>query len=153
GGWREKGFVSLALLKGYKLAFEASSDHISTHISYCNLYVTAPTRQAILQAFQKRRVYGATVDSLADGRARLRRLTHLMGESFETAEPPTLTVKLIGTATFAKIHIIKDNKYVYTLEPKTQTVSFTWRDEKPEPGKTSYYYVRGLQQDGELVWA
>ena len=35
GGWRPKGFVNLALEKGYKLAFEASSDHISTHMSYC----------------------------------------------------------------------------------------------------------------------
>jgi hypothetical protein len=153
GGWREKGFVSLALLKGYKLAFEASSDHISTHISYCNMYVTAPTREAILEAFQKRRVYGATDDILADVRADVRGVTHLMGESFETTEPPMLTVKLIGTAPFAKVQIIKDNKYVYTVEPKTQNVSFTWRDEKPEAGKTSYYYVRGLQQDGELVWA
>jgi hypothetical protein len=32
GVWREKGFVSLALDKGYKLAFEASSDHILTHM-------------------------------------------------------------------------------------------------------------------------
>jgi len=31
-------------------------------------------------------------------------------------------------------------------------VEFTWRDEKPEAGKTSYYYVRGEQQDGEIVW-
>jgi hypothetical protein len=149
GGWREKGFVSLALLKGYKLAFQASSDHISTHMSYCNLYVTAPTRQAILEAFQKRRVYGATDDILADVRSG----SHFMGEAFETTAPPVLTVKLTGTAPFAKVQIIKDNKYVYTVEPKTQTVSFNWRDEKPEPGKTSYYYVRGQQQDGELVWA
>lgn len=31
GGWRPKGFVSVALGKGYKLGFESSSDHISTH--------------------------------------------------------------------------------------------------------------------------
>jgi hypothetical protein len=31
-------------------------------------------------------------------------------------------------------------------------VDFTWRDTSPEPGKTSYYYVRGEQQDGEIVW-
>ncbi len=149
GGWREKGFVSLALLKGYKLAFQASSDHISTHMSYCNLYVTAPTRQAILEAFQKRRVYGATDDILADVRSG----EHLMGEAFETAQRPVLNVKLIGTAPFAKVHIIKDNKYVYTVEPKTQTVSFTWRDAQPEAGKQSYYYVRGEQQNSEIVWA
>jgi hypothetical protein len=33
GGWRPLGFVSLALKKGYRLAFQASSDHGSTHIS------------------------------------------------------------------------------------------------------------------------
>jgi hypothetical protein len=148
GGWRPKGFINLALEKGYKLGFQASSDHISTHMSYCNVYVTAPTRGAILEAFQKRHVYGATDDILADVRSGER----MMGDQFETAQLPALNVKLIGTAPFAKVHIIKDNKYVYTTEPKSATVSFTWRDEKAEAGKMSYYYLRGEQQDGEIVW-
>jgi len=148
GGWRPKGFVSLALEKGYKLGFQASSDHISTHMSYCNLLVTAPTRQALLEAFQKRHIYGATDDILADVRSG----NHLMGDQFETSELPTLKVKLVGTAPFAKVHIIKDNRYVYSVEPKTAAVEFTWRDEKAEAGKQSYYYVRGEQQDGEIVW-
>ena len=148
GGWREKGFVSLALLKGYKLGFQSSSDHISTHMSYCILFVTQPTRQAILEAFQKRHVYGATDDILADVRSG----AYMMGDQFETAELPALTVKLTGTAPFAKVHIIKDNRYVYSIEPKKAEVNFTWRDEKAEAGKMSYYYVRGEQQDGEIVW-
>jgi hypothetical protein len=32
-------------------------------------------------------------------------------------------------------------------------VEFRWRDNTPEVGETSYCYVRGEQQDGELVWA
>jgi hypothetical protein len=48
---------------------------------------------------------------------------------------------------------LRNNSYVYTVEPKKETVEFTWRDEKPEAGKTSYYYLRGEQQDGEIVWA
>ena len=149
GGWREKGFVSHALEKGYKLGFQASSDHISTHMSYCNLLVTKPTRAAILEAFQKRHVYGATDDILADVRCG----NYMMGDQFDSDSAPAIKVKLIGTAPFAKVHIIRDNKYVYTVEPKTQTVEFTWRDEKPEAVKQSYYYVRGEQQDGEIVWA
>ena len=148
GGWRPKGFVSLALLKGYRLGFQASSDHISTHMSYCNLWVTEPTRAGVLEAFKKRRVYGATDNILADVRSG----THFMGEEFTTAEAPTLTVKLEGTAPFAKVYIVKDNNYVYTAEPQTRNVSFTWKDNAPEKGKTSYYYVRGEQADGELVW-
>ncbi len=148
GGFRPKGYVSLALEKGYRMAFQASSDHISTHMSYCNVIVTAPTREAVLEAFQKRHVYGATDDILADVRSG----SHMMGDQFDTAEPPSLRVKLVGTAPFAKVHIIKDNRYVYTATPNTAEVDFTWRDAAPEAGKTSYYYVRGEQQDGEVVW-
>ncbi len=148
GGWRAKGFVSLALEKGYRFGFQASSDHISTHMSYANVYATEPTRQGLLEAMKKRHLYGSTDDILADVRSGM----YMMGDQFETAEPPFLTVKLVGTAPFAKVHIIKNNHYVYTTEPKTASVEFTWRDTAPEAGKTSYYYVRGEQQDGELVW-
>ena len=94
-------------------------------------------------------MYGATDDILADVRSG----NHLMGDQFDTTVLPTIKVKLVGTAPFAKVTIVRDNKYVYTVEPKKQTVEFTWRDEKPEAGKQSYYYVRGEQQDGEIVWA
>ena len=149
GGWREKGFVSLALEKGYRLAFEASSDHISTHISYCILYATASTRAAILEAFKKRRLYAATDNILADVRSG----EHLMGEQFETRDRPALSVKLEGTAPFARVVVVKNNRYVYSTEPNTQSVQFTWQDAAAEPNRTSYYYVRGEQENGEIVWA
>jgi hypothetical protein len=149
GGWRPLGFVSLALQKGYRLAFQASSDHGSTHISYCNLWVAKRTREGVLEAFKKRRVYGATDNILAEVRSG----SHFMGEEFTTTEPPAIAVKFVGTANFAKVHIVKDGEYVYSTEPKTRTVAFTWKDTAPQKGKTSYYYVRGEQSDGELVWA
>jgi hypothetical protein len=148
GGWRPLGFVSLALEKGYRLAFQASSDHLSTHMSYCNLWVTEPTRDGLLEAFKKRRVYGATDNILADVRCG----GHFMGEEFALNEAPKIDVKLVGTAPFAKVHIIKEGEYVFSLEPGTKEVAFSWRDNAAERGKTSYYYVRGEQADGELVW-
>jgi len=148
GGWRPLGFVNLALEKGYRLGFQASSDHISTHMSYCNLWVEEPTRDAILEAFKKRRIYGATENILAD----VRSSGHFMGEEFTLEGQPVIEVKLWGTAPFAKVHIIKDGAYVYTTEPGTAEVNFTWRDAAAEPGKVSYYYVRGEQADGEIVW-
>ena len=48
--------------------------------------------------------------------------------------------------------MVKDNVYVYSTEPGTANVDFTWRDTNPVKGKTSYYYVRGEQTNGELVW-
>ena len=66
---------------------------------------------------------------------------------------PELHVKFVGTKPIAKVHVVKDNKYVYTAEPKTVRVNFSWKDTAPQSGKTSYYYVRGEQEDGEIVWA
>jgi hypothetical protein len=148
GGWRPKGFVNLALEKGYKMAFEASSDHVSTHMSYCSLLATDTTREAALAAFQKRHVYGATDDILAEFTAG----THIMGDAFTASAAPQFRIKLTGTAPFAKVLIVKDNKYVYSATPGKASVDFTWRDTTPEKGKTSYYYVRGEQKDGEIVW-
>lgn len=146
GGWRPKGFIDLALERGYKLSFEASSDHVSTHISYANIYVTGSNRDALLDGFKKRHVYAATdniIAWVASGK-------YMMGDSFSTASPPSLKVRLEGTAPFAAVRIIKDNKYVYSIEPKSALVDFTWRDEAATSGKTSYYYVRGEQTNGEL---
>jgi hypothetical protein len=149
GGWRPLGFISLALKKGYRLAFQASSDHSSTHISYCNLWVKDRTREGIMEAFHKRRVYGATDNILAEVRCG----SHFMGEEFKVSEPPSIAVKLTGTADFAKVHIVRDGEYVYSIEPHKRQVDFTWKDSAAQRGKTSYYYVRGEQSDGELVWA
>jgi hypothetical protein len=149
GGWRPKGFVNLALEKGYKLGFQASSDHISTHQSYANVLATDDTREAILDALRKRHVYASTEQIVADVRSG----SHLMGDVFETSEMPNLHVKLSGTAKFAKVVIVKDSRYVYSTEPHASTVEFSWRDNTPSKGKVSYYYVRGEQEDGELVWA
>ncbi len=142
GGWRPLGFVSLALLKGYRLGFQASSDHISTHISYCNVWVREPTREAILEAMKARRIYGATDNIIADVRCG----DHFMGEEFVSRARPTLRVKLIGSAPFAEVVIVKDNEYVYSAAPHRRVVEFEWTDREARPGQTSYYYVRGLQE-------
>jgi hypothetical protein len=148
GGWRPKGFINLALEKGYKLSFEASSDHISTHMSYSNILATDPSREALLAALKKRHVYGATDDILAEYSCG----AHIMGDAFSTATAPSLHVKLRGTAPFAKVSVIKNNNYVYTTQSDGPVLDFTWRDVNPEKGKTSYYYVRGEQTDGQIVW-
>jgi hypothetical protein len=141
GGWRPLGFVSLALLKGYRLGFQSSSDHVSTHMSYCNVYADGFTREAVLDAMKRRHVYGATDNIIADVRCG----NYFMGDEFTVSKPPTLRVRLIGTAAFAQVVIVKDNEYVYSLAPGKPLVEFEWTDTAPKPGKTSYYYVRGLQ--------
>jgi hypothetical protein len=148
GGWRPNGFVWRALAKGYRLGFQASSDHVSTHISFCNLWVEEPSREALLRAMKQRHVFGATDNLIADVRCG----DHMMGDEFTLATAPRLTVKLIGTGPLKRVDIVKDNRYVYQTTPGKREVEFTWIDKSPTPG-TSYYYVRGEQDDGELVWA
>src|SRR5262249_51623488 len=98
-GFEAAGYVSTALGLGIQLGFEASSDHISTHIGFTNIWTTSPTRAGLLEAMTKRRLYGATDNILADFRSG----THFMGESFTTSTPPVFTVRLFGTAPFQNV--------------------------------------------------
>jgi hypothetical protein len=146
-GYDPKGYVSNALSMGYKLGFEASSDHISTHISFTNLYVSAFTRAGIIDAVQKRHVYGSTDYILADFRSG----DHFMGDAFTNAGSPTFSVKLSGTNAFANVSVIKDGAVAYSTSGD-KTIVFDWQDTAAQKGKTSYYYVRGTQTDGQIVW-
>jgi hypothetical protein len=154
GGWEPKGMVNLALLKGYKFSFESSSDHGSTHISYAMVLAEDHSREAIVKAMKQRHTYGATDNIVADFRCTAGGKEHLMGDDFTTSEAPKLTCKLIGTAPFAKVTIVKDDVEVEVQTPNTDKVELTWTDPNPTPGKTSYYYIRGEQSDAEkqLVW-
>ena len=100
----------------------------------------------MLEGLKRRHVYASTDNIVADVRCG----QYMMGDAFTTATAPEIKVKLVGTAPFAKVHIIKDNQYVYAIEPRKAAVEFTWRDTAAQAGKTSYYYVRGEQEDGEI---
>jgi hypothetical protein len=139
---------------GYRLAFQSSSDHRSTHISYALVYAEEPSRQALFGAMKKRHVYAATDNIVADFRCTdASGVEHMMGDEFATAEAPTLSIRLRGTAPLANVVIVKNDEYVERRAPNAQEVEFTWTDPAPTPGEVSYYYVRGEQEDGELVWA
>src|SRR6185437_11143836 len=94
GGYQPSGFIWNALAKGYRLGFESSSDHVSTHISYGVLFAKDTSRQAIIDAFKARHCYAATDNIVLVVRSG----SHLMGDSFETKERPTLSIEAEGTA-------------------------------------------------------
>jgi len=149
GGWQPSGFVWEAFKRGYKLGFQCSSDHVSTHISYAVVFAEAPTREAIVDAFKKRHSYGATDNILLVVTCG----DHLMGDEFTLKKPPIFDIYVVGTAPIARLHIIKDFKHVYTTEPKRREVKLRWQDNDIEKGKTSWYYVRVEQEDGQLAWS
>ena len=102
---------------------------------------------------RNRRMYGSTDNILADFRSG----THFMGETFTTSTPPVFTVRLYGTAPFQNVSVIKDGNVVYSTSGD-RVVSFSYQDAAAQHGKTSYYYVRGLQAPeapnnaGQVVW-
>ena len=152
GGWEPKGFINLALQKGYRLGFESSSDHRSTHISYAIIYAKDNSRAEIIKAIKQRHTYAATANILADVRSVAGGKEHFLGDEYTASEAPQFKIKLVGTGVFSKVVIVKDDVEIHTETPNSDKVDFAWTDPSPTPGKTSYYYVRGEQQNGELVW-
>ncbi len=76
----------------------------------------------------------------------------MMGDEFTTSEAPKITLKLVGTAPFSKVVMVKDDVETELPGAGSDKVDLAWTDPKPVAGKTSYYYFRGEQKDGKLVW-
>jgi hypothetical protein len=148
GGWKPLGLVWNALAMQYKLGFQASSDHISTHICYAVAIAEQASREAIFDAFKRRHCYAATDNIVLDVRSG----EHLMGDEFTADDPVRLDILAHGTRPIARVDIIKDFVYVYSTEPNRPRVQFQWQDEETRPAGLSWYYVRVLQDDGEIAW-
>jgi hypothetical protein len=147
-GWYPKGFINHALDKGYRLGFQASSDHWSTHISFFVVLAERHDRAALLDAVKKRHCYAATDNIILDVRSG----GHVMGDEFRTRAAPALQINVGGTGELAKLDILRDSKVVHTLRPKGRAYKGEWTDPNPEAG-VHHYYVRVQQADGELAWA
>src|SRR5208337_3804752 len=107
----------------------------------------AVTRPAILAAMKARHIYGSTDYILADFRCG----THFMGDIFTNTGPPVFSVRLFGTNTFQTVVVVKNGNVVYSTSGG-QAMSFSWSDTTVKGGDKAYYYVRGVQTDGQIVW-
>jgi hypothetical protein len=152
GGFRPAGYVWNAWAKGYKLGVQASSDHLSTHLSYACTIATEFTRQGLLDAMKLRHSYGATDNIVLDYRIETAGRVHLQGEIVKTAAPFSLALEVKGTKPIRQIDIIRNNKFIYTSQPMQPTVSLRYADAEPLPGE-SYYYVRVQQVDDQMAWS
>ncbi len=149
GGYEPKGFIWNALDKGYKLGFQASSDHVSTHMSYAVVLTDDISRQGIIDAFKRRHSYAATDNIILEFRCG----KQIMGDIFEIKERPTFAIKVLGTAPVTKVSIVRNGKYIHVEQPKKSEMSFEFTDMEPIEGKAAYYYVRVEQSDANLAWA
>jgi hypothetical protein len=152
-GYQPSGFIWNALAKGYRLGFEAASDHCSTHISYSCILSESDARDALIDAMRKRHSYGATDNIVMDFRVKANGKEYLQGEEIRVSGPYTLVVNVIGTGAIRRVDVIHNESYAYVLTPGGKTsASFTYTDPKPAPGENRYY-VRAQQEDGNLAWS
>jgi hypothetical protein len=151
-GYRPLGFYWNALAKGYKLGIQASSDHVSTHLSYACVITTGLSRREIVDAMRARRTYGATDNILLDVRlVEPGGAEHWMGESVTSSAAPRLRIHAVGTGPLARIDVVRNGRYVFSTEPGRAEYSTTYTDSESGTGE-SYYYVRVLQVDGQVAW-
>lgn len=154
GGYQPAGYVWNAFAKGYKLGFQISSDHVSTHISYGIVFAEQPTRESIVDAFKKRHSYGAHDNIILDVRCG----ENMMGDEFVLTSQPKIDISVMGTAPVARIDIVRQIEaampgYVYATEPKQKNVKLSWTDTAAKAGALNMYYVRIMQEDGKMAWA
>jgi hypothetical protein len=149
--YKEDGYVSLALDKGYRLGFQASSDHVSTHVSYACVLAEEFSRKGVVDAMRKRHTYAATDNIVLDMRMGN---AGIMGDDVRT-DQPALDVVALGTGPIERVEVVRNGVVCHTARPEAQVeeVRFHWKDPKPANEKSSYYYVRVVQRDGQLAWA
>jgi len=146
---RPEGMVVNAWEKGHRLGVIASSDHVSTHISYAIAFTDEPTREGILDAFRRRHTYGATDNIILE----VRMGEYFMGDLVTISGPvPPLRIKARGTGVISRLDVMKDGKVIHSAEPNEENVILEFQPLNSD-GSRHYYYVRLMQKDGMIAWS
>ena len=153
GGYRPKGYVRNAWAKGYKIGVQASSDHLSTHISYACTIAEEFSREGLLDAMRQRHNYAATDNIVLDYRMQADGREYLQGD-IVPGKPANveIVVKILGTAPVGQVDVIRGEEFVYTLQDQSDDVEFRFMDKTAESGG-QHYYVRVQQADGQMAWS
>ncbi len=144
------GVYQNALELGMRLGVFASSDHISTHVSYGGVYVKEVTREGIIEGLAARRTVAATDKIYLQFVCN----NEILGSIFETKENPEFRISVNGTAPLRRVTLVRNEKD-YRVWDKIggNTLEETLGDDQPVPGSESRYYVRVEQSDGNMAWS
>ena len=143
------GMVAAAWDKGYRLGVIASSDHLSTHMSYAMVYANDTSREAVYDAIKQRHTYAATDNIIVDFR---------IGEAFMgdeirlSGEVPTIRAVILGTSAIREVALVRNNEVIYTAAPDASEARFEFNDREPRPTE-NFYYVRAIQDNDEIAWS
>lgn len=174
-------YVLDALARGYRLGFVGGSDshglkwhatelpdrksHIAagTRVGWKRdafrtgmTAVLAPelTREAIYQAIYERRCYATSgVPIFLDFRVN----GALMGSEISVQPQPQISARVRGTAALRSVEVIRDGQVFAGLDCQAGAavpdITFALTDTIAIPGETHYYYLRILQEDGNMAWS
>jgi hypothetical protein len=143
----EDGFYRKALEQGHRLGIISSSDHRSTHVSFAMVYTEEFSREGIMEGLKKKRTYGATDNIVLD----VRMDGAMMGEVIKSNKRE-INIQVIGTDNIKEIVVVKNNQEYKVEHDGKKEIKVTWRDDNIAEGE-SYYYVRVMQEDGNLAWS
>jgi hypothetical protein len=141
------GFYWDALRKGLKLGVISSSDHKATHCSYAMVYLEEFSRAGIIEALRKRHCYAATDNIILEVKSG----DHMMGDIFDSNASVKIDIYVRGTDVVKQIDIIKNCEIVDTITCMKQEFKVSWQDKNVKAGE-NIYYVRIMQENGELAW-
>lgn len=145
-----KGVYQNALADGHKLGVFASSDHLSTNVSFGGVYAESFDREGIMDAIDARRSIAATDKIFLQYTCNDKPL----GSIFTTDATPELKIHVEGTAPIARVTIVRNETDYKTFTPSTDDKTFeqVFADPSPIAGENRYY-VRVIQTDGNMAWA
>ena len=143
------GMVAAAWNKGHRLGVIASSDHLSTHMSYAMVYAEDASREGVYNAIKQRHTYGATDNIIVDFRLG----DAFMGDELAVeGEIPAIRATILGTDSLKEVALVRNNEVVYTVAPGAKDANFEYTDRQPQAGE-NFYYVRAVQVNDEIAWS
>ncbi len=153
-GYRPAGFIWEAFRKGRRLGFQASSDHVSTHISFGIVLAEENSRTGIIDAFRQRHSYAAQDNIVLVVRSG----DYLMGDEFSTDVAPRLRIEASGTTPIDSVEIIRQvglgmPAVVASMTPERQEIDLAWSDPAAAADEWNMYYVRLKQRNEAMAWA
>jgi len=156
-------FVGDALDAGLRFGLVGGSDGhgLNWHHGVCRLadshrsgltavFADAPTREAVLDALGARRCYATSGAKIRlwfeiDGRP--------MGSEIAAGAPVECRVQAIGTAPFASASLVTTGGAEIALAHAADRVDARLTLDPPAPETWAYFYVRLVQEDGQVAWS
>ena len=129
GGWEPAGFIVNAFKKGYRFGFQSSSDHNSTHISYC-VAVASRRHERNLVGIEATPRLWRRRDIVLDVRSG----NHILGDAFKTNAAPVLQIQRHRHEVFGR-RPRSPGTAVYTFKPNQRE----FQHGRPKPSEGVHY--------------